>query len=83
MPARPSSGLRLDVLHVAQLYEQRAQSLAATGNDPSEASASAEEHVKEVIRSLLRPPDYTSHTSESTKVVSASKLLLISNSFIP
>merc|ERR1719484_487109 len=27
MPARPSSGLRLDVLHVAQLYEQRAQSL--------------------------------------------------------
>merc|ERR1719399_1454603 len=41
MPARPSSGLRLDVLNVAQLYEQRAQSLAATGNDPSEAYGKA------------------------------------------
>merc|ERR1719247_328132 len=38
---RPASGVRLDILQVAQLYEQRAASLAATGHDPSEAYSKA------------------------------------------
>ena len=38
---RPASGVRLDILQVAQLYEQRAASLAATGYDPSEAYSKA------------------------------------------